>query len=333
SELFTCSPSIGANGTIYIASSMCDCVLADSGFIYAFYPDGSIKWRFKTQNSNFSTGALEQDGTYFYGSLDNHLYAIDREGNLKWKQKLGPFQLGARPAITKTGEVIVAVGSGVTALHAETGNILWFYEKQTRFGFSVSIANDGTIYTGTVNSLLALTPIGLKKWELQVPYGPREVMIGHDGTLYFHILRDSLFYALNPDGSLKWTFNVHGEPENNSPAIGQDGSLYAMNSTIHPQKLYKLSLSGRVEWEIEFAKLTGRIGYLADTSPMIDKDGTIYINYGFTGSDNFYTINQNRQVKWRLTIDHPSVAIFPTPAIAPDGMLYIAGDHSLNAIK
>jgi len=330
-EVFWCSPSIGADGTIYIASSPSLDVTADSGYIYAFNPDGSIKWRFLTPLGNLSTGALGQDGTYFYGSLDQHVHAIDREGNLKWKQKIsGFYNTGVRPAITKTKEIILAVGTGVTALHAETGNILWFYEKPMDLGFSVSIDHLGNIYTGTPNSLLALSSEGVKKWEFPVFYGPREIMIGHDGTLYFHILRDSLFYALNPDGTLKWTFKLRGRAENNSPAISSDGSIYLVE--VSPF-MYKLNLMGSLQWEIELIKLTGHTKYLADSSPIIDKDGTIYLNYGFTVGDNFYAINQNRQVKWSLTIENPSVAIFPTSAIGPDGTLYIAGDHTLNAIR
>jgi len=332
-EGYWCTPSIGTDGTIYIASGS-EYIYADSGFIYAVHPNGAIKWQFRTQRPNYGTGALGQDGTYFYGSSDRYLYAIDREGNLKWKRMMGYFNTEARPAIASGGEVIVSVDSGVTALHQETGDILWFYEVPMAGGFSISIDNSGNIYTGTQVSLLALTSTGSKRWEFSCTFGPREIMIGYDGTLYFHLNSDSLFYALSPDGSLKWIFNLQGQAENNSPCIGSDGSVYAINSSIQPQKLYKLSETGKVEWEIELAKLAERGGvFLNDSTPIIDKSGTIYLAMGFTGTDNFYAINQKRQLKWSVTVDNPGVFIFPKPAIAADGTLYIAGDFTLNAIK
>jgi len=334
-ELFWASPSVGTDGTIYVATSISLAVGEDSGFVYALNPNGTVKWRFRTNGPNLATGALGPDDTYFYPSLDNNLYAIDCEGNLKWKRRIGPFQTEARPAITKTGEVIVAAGAGVTALDLETGEVLWFYEKPMRLGFSPSIDNNGNIYTGTPNSLLALTATGSKIWERPFSYGPVEVIIGQDGTLYFHILRDTLFYALNPDGSLKWTFNTHGSPEINRPAIGPNGDIYALSPSTMPQKLYKLDPMGNEVWEIETAKLTCRagIGYFADSSPIIDRDGTIYMTISSTGQENFWAINQKREVKWSLIIEDPSVAIFPKPAIAPDGTLYVVGDHSVNAIR
>ncbi len=245
---------------------------------------------------------------------------------------IGYFNTEARPAVTKTGEIIVAVGGGVTALHPETGDILWFYEKSMGSGFSVSISNDGTIYTGTPNSLLALTPQGLKKWEFPARFGPYEVMIAHDGTIYFHVDSDSLFYALNPDGSLKWTFNLHGQARNNRPCIGPDGNVYAVNANA--VKLYRLNTQGITQAEFELAKLIKRdVLYISDSSPIIDKIGTLYLTISFTGSDNFYAINPNGELKWSVTIDNPGVFIFPKPAIASDGSLYIAGDFTLNVIR
>jgi outer membrane protein assembly factor BamB len=38
--------------------------------------------------------------------------------------------------------------------------------------------------------------------------------------------RDGKLYALNPNGSLKWSYNTEGEIGFSSPAIAVDGTVY-----------------------------------------------------------------------------------------------------------
>lgn len=326
SGLFTCSPSISAEGTIYIASSPCDCINADSGFVYAINPNGSVKWRFRTNGPNYSTGALGQDGTYYYGSGDGYFYAIDRAGNLKWKRRFSFFDVEARPGISKSGDVIVSVRPGVTAMEAETGKVIWFYEAPTVNGFGIAISEDGTIYTGTENTLLALTSTGLKKWEFTLPHGPQDVAIGNDGTIYFQLSEDSLLYAFHPNGTLKWTFNVQGEARNNIPAISLREAIYAINSGIIPPKLYRLNSEGEVELEIELT------GFSPHSNPIADIEETIYLPVLAKGGD-FWAIDRNGRTLWGVSIEDPNTTIYAKPAMTSVGVLYVAGDFSLNAIR
>jgi outer membrane protein assembly factor BamB len=48
--------------------------------------------------------------------------------------------------------------------------------------------------------------------------------IGADGTIYFGSW-DDYFYALNPDGTLKWRFRAENAIDS-SPAIDTDGTIY-----------------------------------------------------------------------------------------------------------
>jgi outer membrane protein assembly factor BamB len=48
--------------------------------------------------------------------------------------------------------------------------------------------------------------------------------IGADGTIYVGSL-DNKLYAINPDGSLKWSYTT-GHDVRSSPAIGADGTVY-----------------------------------------------------------------------------------------------------------
>ena len=75
------SPTIGPDGTIYVASH--------DGNLYAIDPAGKVKWTFKTADRSWSTPAVAQDGTIYVGSDDDHLYAVKADGSLKWKLHLG----------------------------------------------------------------------------------------------------------------------------------------------------------------------------------------------------------------------------------------------------
>ena len=63
--------------------------------------------------------------------------------------------------------------------------------------------------------------------------------IGADGTIYFGS-HDKNFYALKPDGTIRWTFATGGQIIS-SPAIGADGTIYF---TSTDGNLYALNPDG-----------------------------------------------------------------------------------------
>lgn len=71
------SPSIGADGTLYLGST--------EHRLYALWPDGSVKWSFATDGYVCSSPAIGEDGTVYAGSDDFKLYAFGR-GDPKHRQ-------------------------------------------------------------------------------------------------------------------------------------------------------------------------------------------------------------------------------------------------------
>jgi hypothetical protein len=125
--------------------------------------------------------------------------------------------------VVKNGIVYVAgtAGSGIgklTALNATDGNIIWQFDDSGNLG--------------EVRTTPAIAP---------------------DGTIYF-ASKDELLYALNPDGTKKWTFPILVDVNDNegysSPAVGEDGvvyigsssdnNLYAINSFAIPRNIRNL---------------------------------------------------------------------------------------------
>jgi outer membrane protein assembly factor BamB len=65
---FAGSPTLDANGTVYVGvSGPCD--------IYAFYPDGTVKWVYDTL-AKCGPVSIGADGTLYFGDNAGHLYAL-----------------------------------------------------------------------------------------------------------------------------------------------------------------------------------------------------------------------------------------------------------------
>ena len=108
------SVAIGSDGTIYVGSV--------DEYLYALDPaNGAVKWRFLTPgcedctchlkpglhpNCNEIEGspAVDSDGTIFIGSHDNHMYAINLDGTLKWRHQAGDW-VNSSPAIGANGTI------------------------------------------------------------------------------------------------------------------------------------------------------------------------------------------------------------------------------------
>ncbi len=97
---------------------------------------------------------------------------------------------------------------------------------------SPAIGKDGTIYVNTYHAA-RLPP----RWQLRVEVRhagdrqdvPSSPAIGKDSTIYFggggeYEGKGGYFYALHPDGSLKWSYFAGcGQT---APTIGGDGTIY-----------------------------------------------------------------------------------------------------------
>ena len=92
------SPAIGSNGVIYVGS--------DNGFLYAFNPEGTLKWKYQTGNGIYSSPCIGSDGTVYVGSGDGYVYALNPEGALKWKYQTG-HGIDSSPCIGSDGTLYI----------------------------------------------------------------------------------------------------------------------------------------------------------------------------------------------------------------------------------
>ncbi|MDH5186935.1 MAG: PQQ-binding-like beta-propeller repeat protein [candidate division WOR-3 bacterium] len=107
SDEFYSSPSIGADGTIYIGTG------EDNGYLYAIKPTGSLKWRYRIGRDEdiFSTPTIGSDGSVYFGSRNFNFYAISHDGSLKWSYTT-EYCITCSPAIGPDGTVYVESEDG-----------------------------------------------------------------------------------------------------------------------------------------------------------------------------------------------------------------------------
>ena len=175
----------------------------------------------------------------------------------------------------------------------------------------------GCDLTHTGRSPYVASPTGTLKWTRSV--SALETLstpvIGADGTIYvggsdWYSLKGTAF-ALNADGSLKWSYKTGGEIDC-PPAIGSDGTVYFGS---WDGKIYALNPNGSLKWSFDSGELS--------SSPAIGPDGTIYS--GSSSNDQLVALNPNGTLKWTYKTDG---WVWSSPAIDASGTIYVSSYNS-----
>jgi outer membrane protein assembly factor BamB len=269
----------------------------------------TVKWEFDTGGVVDSSPAIAADGTVYFGSFDDYVYAVNPDGTLKWKYATGGG-LNSSPAIGEDGTVYIGGRDNYVYALNPDGTLKWRYETESDIQHSSpAIGEDGTIYIGSLDGYLyALNPDGTRKWRDNLGWCDSSPAIGTDGTIY--VGGDLFLYAINPDGSFEWVYQTDGSVDS-SPAIGADGTIYVGGGS----KLYAINPDGTLNWQYD-------AGGSVWSSPGIAADGTIYVG---CNDDFLYAINADGSLKWkRENIGD----VQSSPSIGADGTIYFSTSYS-----
>ncbi len=256
------SPSVGADGTIYMVIRDLQSTTAERGvYVIAANPDGTTKWAYKGGAS----------GTNLYAITP----AIDASGNI-W-------------VATRGSEVWKLTANGASTAYSTTGGST----------AGLTISKSGMLY-GAFNGANGFygfnTVSGAESWIYNADFGAApdaftgalrsaQASIDADGTVYF--VTDATvggqIIAFNPDGSTKWIYTTDGAIPDGGVAIAADGTLYANGGTASSQGVICLNSNGTLNWT--FATQAN-----VQTSPVIDNRGYIHV---VDAQANYYLIKQD----------------------------------------
>jgi outer membrane protein assembly factor BamB len=285
------TPAVASDGTVY-AVGRYSLFAVDSG--------GALKWKydFPLKDHTHSSGTLEttgiqmsapavaKDGTIYVNTergglgrtqVDGGLFAFDSDGNLKWRL----YDVGgcAAPVIGEDGTVYSAIGR---------------YENFADTADWPRAAEEA--------KLLAVRPDGTLEWSVTTRlWAEASPSIGPDGTLYLGTTHHPLnkpgwFYAITPDGRIRWKYDTYDDVKDNpsaqknapdiynSPAVDSNGLIYFGNEL---GLFYAMTPDGKVEW-------MENVSSLMFGSPALADDGTLYVaTHGVIDSEHFALIAMN----------------------------------------
>lgn len=330
------SPVVGPDGTIYCP--------AKEDF-YAINPDGSLKWKKEDELGNrwgmVNAPALSPDGNVVYvlsGSYNIYLTALSTDkGDVLWQFPMGNISNKVSYSSFAVGESgTIYIGTWKPAVYAinPNGTLKWRYDSSSRCAIEAppAVDSNGNVYfEHNCVGLVALDSTGVLKWtdrRVIGDYGWPTPTIGLDGTLYIHISNYTFksLFAINPDGTPKWSRGDIGEAGFfKGIAISADGSTIF---TAADGKVYALdSATGATQWVNTIAGSDEEFG----GTPALSKNGILYLK---GSSDQVYAVSSlDGSLIWQYQLNTSALYWGPqSPAIGPDGTLYVVSSGELGPI-
>jgi outer membrane protein assembly factor BamB len=157
-----------------------------------------------------------------------------------------------------------------------------------------------------------------EEWRFEgasAPYSVWRPAIGPDGSIYVSAL-DAKLYALNEDGSTKWTFNL---TDNNEYMPGVDPDTGTIYSDIFGSSLVAINPNGNEEWRFLISP-SSDVG----STPIVDSDGIIY--FGTDNAQALIALNPNGTEKWRFDTTFGAVDNAPALNSNESTVYFVATD-------
>jgi|GEM_PF-5526809 len=314
----TADPVIGSDGTIYIGGA---------GELFAFYPNGTLKWNVTLPNLGevAQAPAIASDGTIYVTGSGYRLYALYPNGSIKWYFDAGGTGIVSSPAISPWGTIYFAGGGGFgeSRLWALLPNGVEHWNFSIGYTEASVAISDNTIYVAHSNGLYAYYPNGTLKWNYTTGGATTSPAIASDGTIYVGS-QDGYLYAFYPNGTLKWRSNGSyvNTPVVGTPGIVNDGTILFRKedaASWNPDWLIALYPNGTLKWKVHSLGNWGSDGIVTTA------DGTIYV------ADNvgLHAFNPDGTLKW----EYSAIIEGSIPAIASDGTIYVANGDTLWAFS
>jgi outer membrane protein assembly factor BamB len=274
-------PALGEEGTIYFGTN--SWLSGETNYFYAAYPSGTLMWTFYTgetlaTNAGFLVGS---DSTVYFGSQGGFLYAVDLGGTLKWKYSVGSNIYQAVMNTDLEGNIYFSSTNGYLHSVDRNGELNW--------------------KTNLSNNLRA-----------------QSTVISPDGMTIYIAGRDSNFFALNLDGSIKWIYLT--KEIRSVSLIDNEGNIY-ITPKGYPAEVHCIMPNGELNWKYSLT-LYGSSGWWSGLT--MDSMGNIYFKHSVPPNANsaITSIDYFGNFRWTYIFNDP-LDSFTTPLICDaDGTIY-----------
>ena len=265
-------PSIGADGTVYVASM---------STVTAIAPDGSIKWRFT--EPSFGQGVIAGPTV----GPDGNIYVISDLGGL------GAF------ALSPAGQLLWSNPGNPT--FAENGQL----------GVEI-VFGSGRLYTAfdersvALSTMFGLSLGGAQQWartiggtDDQFMQQQRQPATGSDGSLYLTAMGGANGWGLKRvdpgSGNVLWNYSPFPSNGMSAPSVGPDGSVYFSRSLSY---LESVTPAGQSRWVFSDGSIIDH--------PAVSPNGSVVVagvrpNFGQPGSVRAWNAAKGT-VDWQIDL-------------------------------
>lgn len=220
------------DGLVYVG----DC---DGKFHCVGAADGKKRWTFDTEGE-ITSGANFAGDTVLFGSGDEHLYCLTKDGKLHWKFKVPGGPVMASPAIVSNRTFVAGCDSSLHVIDLSNGKELAAVDLGGQVGATAAVADD-LLYVGTMSS--EVFGIDWKKaqtvWQFEATSRRQPFYASPAVTDKLVVIgsRDKRVYALDrKSGKEVWSFPTRNRVESSPVVAGHrvyaastDGNLYILD--------------------------------------------------------------------------------------------------------
>ncbi len=296
--------------------------------LYALRADGSLKWKagiFRRSvglHDNFSYPIISASGVIYVVSLDGNLYAINRDGTVKWTFTADAPIFSRALNIGLDGHLYLVSSVGTLYAINPDSTVQWSLQRPGGFyggenGPQIVMSPDGqTLYVGAaLEGLYAIAVDGTVRW-----YTPR---VTNDYDFYAYRLVDvegdiyaahtDTMICFRSDGTVKWTFP--GATYSRALTMDIEGNLYTAIYLKSPSsyRLISLSHDGTLRWN-------GPEWHDYDLALICDGDGSVFAFHG-DPENTIFAVRNDGSLKWALQLPY-SIDVHAPPAIGADGTIF-----------
>lgn len=286
--------------------------------------EGYEKWKYYVDYAslNIITPVIDGNGTIYFTSKYDGLYAVYPNGTLKWHSDLTGFT-EFQPAIGPDGAIYAGTLSRFHAFYPN-GTLQWMLPMEKNFCSRPVVSPEGIVYTGTDDGYLyAVHPNGTIKWEYHLGYSLIATSLDVAGNVYFTARYCDYLYSLSPNGTFRWRFEtVHDTSD--APLIGDDGTIFTSPGCY----MVAVNPDGTERWRVPTSAIGG--------SPALSPDGTIV--YSSLGREVLGLDPEDGHIRWQYQLDY-TPKDKTRPVVSSDGTVFFAnvdeggGTAYLNALN
>lgn len=217
--------AVGTDGKIYLGTEDA------AGTLYAFTPNGTIKWQASMGKAVKASPAVTSDGIVYALCDGAKLIAYDADsGSEKWSADLSGNAGGV--AVDARGNVYAGTSAGIWA-YTSAGSRIWQSAEPhnvTERGGSLAIDHVNNVIFAALKGKKGIAAVnmgdGTTKWTYASEYNDcYHPVVDSEGTVYVNEKNGAL-YAVTSSGSLKWKYDAGLGYTYSGFAIGANGHVY-----------------------------------------------------------------------------------------------------------